>query len=44
MLLLRGTQGDHERARVLLCKALALHESMGMKWHVKRVATRIAQL
>jgi tetratricopeptide (TPR) repeat protein len=28
----------------MLCKALALHESMGMKWHVKRVATRIAQL
>ena len=44
MLLARGWPGDHEKARELLGEALALHESMGMKWHVHKVAARIARL
>ncbi len=44
MLLLRGMQGDHERARELLCEAFALYESLGMKWQVRKVTDRIAAL
>ncbi|MBV8866927.1 MAG: hypothetical protein JO210_16145, partial [Acidobacteriaceae bacterium] len=44
MLLSRGMRGDQERARELLREALALHESIGMKWHAQKVIERIAAL
>ncbi len=44
MLLSRGMAGDQQRARQLLCEALALHESMSIKWQARKVAKRIAAL
>jgi tetratricopeptide (TPR) repeat protein len=44
MLLARDEPGDRQRARVLLSEALSLHQSMGMSWHARKVAERVAAL
>jgi hypothetical protein len=44
MLLSRDMQGDRESARRLLSEAKVLYGSLGMEWHARRAATRLAQL
>jgi tetratricopeptide (TPR) repeat protein len=44
MLLSRDLQADRESARGLLSQAEALYGCLGMEWHARRAATRLAQI